>query len=110
GSSSMGRRIWAKKGGGAERPFDDSGTYRAANDVAVHSQPALDPSDSINKTPVEITDVPPDGSPPATPGSQRMSAELRLTPPPIQLPSATTPAEMAAASASDTLQPDEAED
>src|SRR5215831_7318997 len=86
--STVGRRIWAKKGGAAERPFDDS----TAAEAASHSQPpataASPPGSAIG--PARILDVPPGAQGPAG-GSlrvtqPRVAAEIRLTPPPVEVP------------------------
>ena len=75
----MARRIWAKKGGAAERPFEDSGVFNALSGAGSARQQSGElPSRPSNKTDAaEIVDLPPLQNPTPPP----MVSPLRQPPP-----------------------------
>jgi hypothetical protein len=65
GPSTMQRRIWAKKGGASERPFDDSGVFNAvAPTVPTRQQSGELPRRGNATGTAEIVDLPPNATPP----------------------------------------------
>ena len=65
GPSTMARRIWAKKGGASERPFDDSGVFNAVQQAVPPRQQSGELGNKANTTgPAEILDLPPNATPP----------------------------------------------
>jgi hypothetical protein len=78
----MQRRIWAKKGGAAERPFDDSGVF---NSVSV-AAPSRQQSGEIGGAPkttgdAEIVDLPPNVTPPPRVSPLRQPPTPKAPPP-----------------------------
>jgi hypothetical protein len=79
----MQRRIWAKKGGRAERPFEDSGAFDALTGTAPSRQQSGElgrPSKAADAA--QIVDLPPTATPPP------MVSPLRQQPPPKTPPRA----------------------
>src|SRR5262249_2845504 len=88
GPSTMARRIWAKKGGASERPFDDSGVFNAVSPtVPTRQQSGELPRKPANVTgPAEIVDLPPNATPPPIVSPWRRPPPGRPAAPPADGP------------------------